>query len=220
MGCAQSQFQDMPVSGARERLVVVPGGERFVSDQLIALKLKEKMFSWSGDDFKVKDSNGQDWFKIDGNAMSMTSKAKLLDVDGQEICNYRKKMLSLHQTAYISAPEKSDSGQTMVLATIKRRGMMSFDASAEIFIHSPPVNYEQVTTEGMVPAIVVEGDMIGKNFDFMVGIRSNPVKIGQVTRKFNMLSERNSYWVTIGPNVDIAFLMIAAYAIDELFNDK
>jgi len=215
MGCAQSAYQDMPVTGASSRLVVVPGGERFISDQQVTLKLKEKMFSWSGDDFKVKDANGQLWFSVDGSAMSMSSKAKLLDVDGNEVCNYRKKMLSLHATAYILAP-----GQTMVLATVKRRGMMSMDQSAEIYLHQPPVHIDNVTTEGMMPTITVEGDMIAKNFDFMVGVRDNPIKIGQVNRKFNMMSERNTYFVTIGTNVDIAFLMIAAYAVDELFNDK
>jgi len=220
MGCAQSAYQDMPVTGSDDRMVLVPGGERFVSDQQVTLKLKEKLWSFSGDDFTIKDVNDVEWFKIEGTVMSMSGKAKLLDIQGQEVCNYRKKMLSLHATAYISAPEKTE-GQTMVLATIKRRGMMSFDASAEIFIHQPPVSLDSVSTEGMVPAITVEGDMIGKNFDFMKGTnRDNPVKIGQVNRKFKMLSERNSYYITIGTNVDIAFIMMAAYAIDELFNDN
>ena len=41
----------------------------------------------------------------------------------------------------------------------------------------------------------------------------------QVERSWETWFEANSYYVVIGPNVDIAFICICAFAIDELFCD-
>ena len=61
---------------------------------------------------------------------------------------------------------------------------------------------------------------IAKNYDFMMGnINTNPFKIAQVIRRFQGFFENNSYFINIGPNVDIAFICMCAYAIDELFSD-
>ena len=37
-------------------LVVVPDGQKFVAEQPTVLKLKEKFWSWSGDDCTIKES--------------------------------------------------------------------------------------------------------------------------------------------------------------------
>ena len=37
-------------------LVVVPNGQKFVAEQPTVLKLKEKFWSWSGDDCTIKES--------------------------------------------------------------------------------------------------------------------------------------------------------------------
>ena len=78
-----------------------------------------------------------------------------------------------------------------------------------------------MSTNGLPVSIHVEGDIISKKYDFMVGnLNTNPYKIAQVVRKFKLIHENNSYFIEIGPNVDIAFICFCAYAIDELFNDK
>ena len=46
----------------------------FVFQQEIVLVLKEKAFSFSGDDFSVKDVNGNVVFRFDGRALSMRQK--------------------------------------------------------------------------------------------------------------------------------------------------
>ena len=53
------------------------------------LKLREKLFSFSGDDCTIKDLNGKDWFKIEGEAMSISSKRFMTDTSGKEIAGYR-----------------------------------------------------------------------------------------------------------------------------------
>ena len=97
---------------------------------------------------------------------------------------------------------------------------MSIVATADIYFHNPPMSIDEVTCSGKPVAIYVEGDIIAKKYDFMMGnIISNPYKIAQVVRKFEAFFENNSYFINIGPNVDVAFICMCAYAIDELFND-
>ena len=79
---------------------------------------------------------------------------------------------------------------------------------------------DEVTCRGKPVSITVEGDIIAKKYDFMMGnIHTNPFKIAQVVRKFQAFFENNSYFINVGPNVDVAFICMCAYAIDELFND-
>ena len=164
-----------------------------------------------------QDLNGQKWFQIEGSVMSMRGKATMKDVNGQDICGYRKKLLSMYATAYITI--EGPSG-TMVIATIKRQSNFSLESSADIYIHNPPMSIDDVTTSGLPVSIHVEGDILSKKYDFMMGnLDNNPYKIAQVVRKFQAFFENNTYFVEIGPNVDAAFISICAYAIDELFSD-
>ena len=148
----------------------------------------------------------------------MRGNATMRDVNGQEICGYRKKLLSMYATAYITI--EGPSG-TMVVATVKRQSNFSLESSADIYIHNPPMSIDDVTTSGLPVSIHVEGDILVKKYDFMMGnLDSHPYKIAQVVRQFQAFYENNTYFVEIGPNVDTAFICICAYAIDELFSDN
>ena len=167
-----------------------------------------------------QDLNGKKWFQIEGSVMSMSDKATMKDVNGQYICGYRKKHLSMHATAYITI--EGPRG-TIVVATVKRRQSdfsLESSASADIYIHNPPMSIDNVTTSGLPVSIHVEGDILSKKYDFMMGnLDTNPYKIAKVVRQFQAFSINNTYFVEIGPNVDVAFICICAYAIDELFSD-
>ena len=179
--------------------------------------------------FKFQDINGQEWFRITGSFIG--SESELKTANGTEICRYRKKILSVHSTAYITINEYEKLNtkrlyqrKTMVVATIKRHSNFSFESSADIYIHNPPVSMAYVTTIGLPVAIHVEGDITSKKYDFIIGKHNrNPYKIAQVVRKFKLLrynDYNDSYFIEIGPHVDIAFICFCAYAIDELFSDN
>ena len=152
--------------------------------------------------------------------MSMHEKATIRDINGQNICGYRKKYLSMHEAAYITI--QGPNGTTMVVATVKRQSNFSLEASADIYIHNPPMSIDNVTTSGRPVSIHVEGDILSKKYDFIMGIgylNTKPYKIAQVVRNYRAFFENDTYFVEIGPNVDTAFICICAYAIDELFSD-
>ena len=151
--------------------------------------------------------------------MSMRGVRTLTDNEGTELAGYQKKLLSMHATAYITILD--EAGQKMAIATIKKQSNFQFESSADIYLHNPPMNLDNVTTSGLPVAIHVEGDIRSKKYDFMMGnLQTNPYKIAQVVRKFKMFNENNTYFVEIGRNVDIAFISLCAYAIDEIFSDE
>ena len=63
MGCAGSRFDDLPVTGHKKKLAVIPiNGEvcdTYVSPETTVLKLREKLLSFSGDDCSIKVKNEQ-----------------------------------------------------------------------------------------------------------------------------------------------------------------
>ena len=45
-------------------------------DQVIDLVVQQKLFSWSGGDFKVKDTSGKDYCVVQGKVMSMRDRPR------------------------------------------------------------------------------------------------------------------------------------------------
>ena len=79
-------------------MVLPTHSEKYVRNEPTVLKLREKFFSFSGDDCTIKDLNGKDWFKIEGEAMSISSKRFMTDTTGKEIAGYRlEKMINNQQ---------------------------------------------------------------------------------------------------------------------------
>ena len=146
--------------------------------------------------------------------MSMQQKRIMEDTEGRAICGFRKKMMSMSGAAHITVDDQS--GATLAIATIKRQS-----SGADIYLHNPPMHTDYVTTDGLPVAIHVEGNMVRKEYDFMMGnMNDNPFKIARVNRKFKLINAQDSYFIEIGPNVDVAFMSMCTYAIDELFSDN
>ena len=55
--------------------------------------MKQKLFAW-GDDFYIKDSNGNDAFFVDGKAFSFGKQLAFQDLNGNELAFIRQKLLS------------------------------------------------------------------------------------------------------------------------------
>ena len=150
--------------------------------------------------------------------MSMQQKRIMEDTEGRAICGFRKKMMSMSGTAHITVDDQS--GATLAIATIKRKGTLAL-SGADIYLHNPPMHIDNVTTNGLPVAIHIDGNPIRFEYDFMMGnMNDNPFKIARVNRKFKLINPQDSYFIEIGPNVDVAFMSMCTYAVDELFSDN
>lgn len=59
--------------------------------------MKQKLFSW-GDDFYIKDQNGNNVFFVDGKAFSFGDKLSFQDISGRELVFIKQKLLSWPRT--------------------------------------------------------------------------------------------------------------------------
>ena len=75
----RKKFYILDILGHGQGLSVLPGCKHYVRQEMTSLKLREKFFSFSGDDCTVKDVEGRDWFKIEGSALSVNSERSMTD---------------------------------------------------------------------------------------------------------------------------------------------
>ena len=96
MGCNNSVPVDLstPNAGMESNLGPVNGEQ-------VGFVLKQKLFSWSGDDFAIKNHTGADAFKIKGNALSLRDKMHLTDAEGKKMAVLQRKMLAVRLTYYM-----------------------------------------------------------------------------------------------------------------------
>ena len=235
MGAEQSYepgtYSALPVTGLSPEnglFAIYTPDNRYIRPNETTLILKEKYTSWTGDDCVIKDSNNMKWFDITAPMYSFPMIRTLTDPFGQEVAQYQMKTFTLHGTAYITV--QTTSGRWCV-ATVRRRGGdgLISRCNADIFIHNPMQAVENLTpTDGVNPNIQVEGDFMAKNYDFMMNvgiINGNQIqlcKIAQVVREWGPRTTYypNTYYLRIGANVDVAFICMCAYALDELFSDN
>ena len=63
--------------------------------------MKQKLFCW-GDDFRIKNDDGDDVFFVDGRAFSIGNKLSFQDLKGNELAFIRQKLLSWGPTYEIT----------------------------------------------------------------------------------------------------------------------
>jgi len=214
-------YQTCLFNGYQNRFAVFPSSvNRYIRPRTTVLKLKEDPYSWSGDDSTVTDLDGNKWFEIEGPWMSARQKRKLFDNNGTVVAGYQKKFLSMHSTSYITIQDPDRPGEVLVVASVTKASSVSWVANADIYLHQPAVSLSSVSHAGLTPDIKVEGDIRGKTFDFMMQKDGSPVRIAQIVRKFQLLTiEKNTYYLEISPNVDVAFISLCAFALDEMFKE-
>jgi len=178
---------------------------RFAFQQPISLVLDEK-FSFSGDDFSIKDTNGVSYFKCKGKTFSLRDKKVLYDL-------YDKPILNIQENAFIGHGIKIYSGNNTdkMLGSISRKSMLKRNKYEYTF-----TNLATNQTEIL--------DMKCDFFGCSSGIFFGKEKEGAPmicsitkTRQFlNFVSSRDHYLIRIAPGVDAALMVALTICFDEL----
>ncbi len=179
-------------------------------NQVMEYKLKEKMWSMSGDSFSVKQvSTGAAAFKIKGTVMGFNDKKKILDLNGTPIYTMVESILSLRGRMQIS-----DSNTKTPVVTLRKKGFIPMMGTSTVLI------WKGSTDEGE-PWIQIKGDFLRKNFDFKE--KASGRTLASVRRKSmtlaNILAEKDSYVIRVEQGVDCALMVFLVVAIDEQYRD-
>ncbi|KZV97444.1 DUF567-domain-containing protein [Exidia glandulosa HHB12029] len=171
----------------------------------IALRIREKKLSFTGDDFKIKDAaTGAVIFEVDGKAFSLHGRKEFLDAQGTHLFTLRKELFHLHTTFEGRTPDDR------TLFTIKS----SFSFGTKL-----TATYTNPTT-GQEEKLVLKGDFFDRKAEIFWGeqvvarIDRNFVNAGQ------LIFDQQSYVLHVAPGVDIALLTAFCVALDEKANES
>ena len=235
------QFTELPISSLTINdglFIIYTADNKYIRPAEIVLTVKENKESSSSKDGCIYGSNGMKWFDITAPISSCPMSRTLLDQIGNEVASYHIQEYHMYGAVFITV--KTDSGHWCAATIRRKRGNELIDrCNADIFIHNPVLPVEilstmDISTWTIRPNIKVEGNFKGKKYDFMKSLglmNANQMewcKIAEVVRDLNTStngessqdSSSDTFYLKIGANVDIAFISICCYAIDELFSYK
>jgi len=149
--------------------------------------MKQKLFTW-GDDFTIKDENGQDRFFVDGKAFSLGNQLSFQDMAGNELAYIRQKLLSLGQTYEITRGNQ-------LLAVVHKELFTFFKCTFTVDVPGPN-------------DLVAEGDFTDHQYVFIR--KGSPV--AQVSKQWFTLSD--SYGVQVTQGEDDVLILASTVVID------
>jgi len=219
--------EDVPLTGSPTSLEVLRGSGKYIKKDTVILKLRE-----NGSNYRIDDTSGEKYFSIIPTDL-MDDSMKLVDAKGKEIANFRKERFGAGKRAHITVKNnglwsKKSEGKVLAVATLDH-GSEQAGNNCQIYIHSPPISVDEFNINNMKPDIIVEGDVMLKEYQFIVEEREG--KLLKIGRAVHDLSELNSeendpeslstgvYYLQVGRNIDLAFLVLCAHAMDMMFWD-
>ena len=182
-----------------------PIAPQYATDQVTELNLQEKTLSFTGDDAKIKDSNGNVVFKVKADLLSFSKSRSMYDAQGRSVAQLRKKVMGFGTTFYIGTPDNEKK------ISMKRTGKFN-----------PMNSNASITIDGQ-KAGEIQGNWRAKEFSILIG----GVRVATIGRPRTLQSTimgADSYVIRITPQqgrpVDTAFISLVTIALDELYNDK
>ncbi|CAK1355531.1 uncharacterized protein RHO25_000789 [Cercospora beticola] len=174
------------------------------SPQQVTLVLREKVFSLSGDTFTVQTAEGVNVLQVKGKVASLHSKKTFTDMSGAEIFVLAEKKLKLFKTFHAESPAGHN-----------------FDVEGHFSIGSSKSTVKFVNAADKAPIeLQVKGDWFDRKASITLGDRV----VAQISRSFanarEIFGNKQTYFVTVAPGVDLSLIAALCVAIDERENEK
>jgi len=221
--------EGLPVTGLPTSLEVLKVARgKWVKKENIILRLKE-----NGSKYSISDLSGADLFRLE-EAAKEDEAMVLVDVKGREIGGFICEKLCSGKRAFITVKKdgiftKKSEGKVWAAATLDQPPDRPGN-SCQIYLHNPPILTEEFDPEKAEPSLTVEGDVVLKEYDVLAKDGAGlTVKIARGIHdlsemegvKMNLAVDKgNVYYLQVGRNIDIAFLVLCAHAMDQMFYDK
>lgn len=149
--------------------------------------MKQKMFAF-GDDFTIKDEQGQDRYFVDGKMLSIGDKLAFKDMQGNELARIEQKVLSIGKVYRIFRDDRQ-------VATVKKK----------IFTFFRDVFDVEDAAAGDLDA---KGDFIDREYQFT----RDGQPIATVSKRF--FSWTDTYGVDIAEGEDDVLILACTVVID------
>jgi uncharacterized protein YxjI len=154
-------------------------------------KMRQSLIS-IGDDYWIENGAGQRAFKVDGKVFRIRKTLVIEDAAGNEVATLKEKLVSVRDVMTIER-----GGQ--VLATVKKA----------LFT---PLR-ERFEVEGAGVKYDVKGNITDHQYEF----ERDGQQVASVSKRW--FAVRDTYGVEIGPNEDVALVLAATVALDQMTHD-
>lgn len=203
MGADQS-FLSAQVCSLQHQPVFRHHQGRFVAQQPLKLHLKEKAFSFSGDDFGIVDAiTGAQWFVIKGKTFSLRDQKMMYDCTGAPVFTMRQKNMFSYTQEIICAVENRPIYEIRLKFTFLKGKL-----------------YADIPTQSGVVNLVLKCDIGTRAGVICIG---EPKAGGPVVAKIyrpeytvrNHFANAQDYYVDIAVGMDAAIIVAMCVALDE-----
>lgn len=184
---------------------LVPLAPQYAVAEPTELNLKEKTMSLTGDDAKIKDSQGNVLFKVKADLISISGSRTMYDAQGNTIAMLRKKVALIGTTFYLgtAADEKK--------VCMKRKNKYN------------PLNANAIIKMGDREIGEIKGDWRAKKFSITIDGKE-VATVGRPRTMMSTFMDADSYVINIKPPqgqpVDMAFISLVVIVLDELYHEK
>ncbi|KAG6433720.1 hypothetical protein SASPL_105335 [Salvia splendens] len=184
---------------------------QFCVAQPMDLTISRKLMTLEDGTFGVTDLNGNLLFKIRGKVFSLHDRRVLLDAAGNPIITFQQKLLSAHRRWQVFRGESTDSKK--MLFSVRKSSMIQFKTKLEVFVAA---NSKEDRCD-----FRIEGSWFERSCTIYAGDTDNV--IAQMRRKHSaqsILLGKDTFCVTIYPNVDHAFIVALVVILEEINEDR
>jgi uncharacterized protein YxjI len=151
--------------------------------------MREKLVS-IGDDFWIETTAGRRAFKVDGKALRVRETMKIKDADGNVVAEIQERIARVRDTMEIDRPGlPSASIKKAMITPLRERWTVKADDIGEM---------------------AIQGNIVDHEYTFEL----NGAKVAEVSKKW--VRVRDTYAVEIQPGANVALILAAAAAIDEM----
>jgi len=168
-----------------------------VRDEAATYVLQEKLLSWSGEDFRVRDSAGRTALQVSGANVNLggwvADKLRLTDAEGRDVCSVERRIVAA-TTCYDLYREGA------LLGAIERR----------LLAWTPTYRFSYAGTGAH--ALTAEGSFTGMKYTIM---NTDKKPVARVGRGWEVFKDVDQYLVEVAPGVDAAAVVVMALVIDE-----
>ncbi|KAK1321260.1 Protein LURP-one-related 15 [Acorus calamus] len=182
-------------------------GSQFCFPNHVDLTVTKRPISLSGGDFVVTDSDGGVVFKVKGRAIRVRDRRVLVDAVGNPILTMKEKLWTLHKRWQVYRGDSIESKD--LLFSVKRSSFLQVLTELHVFM-------AQHSRED-----VCDFKVFGNYSDRMctVSLANSSAAIAQMSRKYtmtNLLLPKDTFKVTVFPNVGCAFITALIVILDEI----
>lgn len=198
-----------PQAGPAGQIMVV--GPQFLAPYPVDLVITKKLMTLAEGTFAVSDVNGNVMFKVKGSVFSLHDTRLLLDNASNPVVSLRQKILSAHRRWQVYRGESSDDSSK--LFTVKKSSLLQFKTQLDVFLAG--------NTREELPDFKIKGSWFERSCTIYLGDTSTI--IAQMHKKHSaksILLGKDTFSVTVYPNVDYAFVVALVVILYEINEDR